>query len=309
MRAIAAFIMRGRWQAVLATAGLATASLLLMPLSWPLVYLSGGAVALVTLQQGPREGILNVLGATLLLAALGLVLTGQFLLGASFALTLWLPACLLAMVLGTGRSLSLALLADLGLGVLLVSGTWLVLADPAAWWLKYFTEVVMPALREAGMQLPAPAELEPALQASSRLMTGIMSASLVLGLAVSLLVARWWQSELTRPGAFGEEFRQLRLGSLAAGLAVLLVVAPSLVGGKAADLGANLLLVFMTLFLLQGLALAHAAVRQAAAGRGWLIGLYVILVFSLPWGMLVIAVLGWLDNWLNFRARLFRRPD
>jgi hypothetical protein len=309
MRAIAAFVMRGRWQAVLATAGLAVASLVLMPLSWPLGYLSGGAVGLVTLQQGPREGLLNVVGATLLIGGLGLVLNGQPMLGASFALTLWLPMWLLAGILALYRSLSLAMLANLALGMALILGAWLVLDDPAVWWQRHFSEVVIPALEQAGMKLPSETELQPALQATSRLMTGILSASLVLGLAISLLIARWWQAELGRPGAFGEEFRRLRLGSLTAGLAVLLVVGLSFIGGKAAALGANLLLVFMVIFMLQGLALAHAAVHQAGANKAWLIVLYVLLAFSLPWGMLVIAVLGWLDNWLNFRARLRRHRD
>jgi hypothetical protein len=230
-------------------------------------------------------------------------------LGASFALSLWLPVWLLAGVLALYRALSLAMLVNLALGIALILGAWLVLDDPAAWWLQHFTDVVIPALEQAGMKLPPETELQTALQATSRLMTGVLSASLVLGLAISLMIARWWQSELARPGAFGEEFRRLRLGSLTAGLAMLLVVGLSLAGGKAADLGANLTLVFMVVFMLQGLALAHAAIHQAGANKAWLIGLYVLLAFSLPWGMLVIAVLGWLDNWLNFRARLRRRKD
>ncbi|HID49861.1 MAG TPA: signal recognition particle-docking protein FtsY [Chromatiales bacterium] len=77
MRLIAAFIMRGRWQAILATAGLAILALLLMPLSWPLTYLSSGAVGLVTLVQGPREGLLNAGGATALLAVLVVGVNGS----------------------------------------------------------------------------------------------------------------------------------------------------------------------------------------------------------------------------------------
>ncbi len=42
MQAIAAYIMRGRFQAMLMTAGLGLLSVLLMPLSWPLSYLSAG---------------------------------------------------------------------------------------------------------------------------------------------------------------------------------------------------------------------------------------------------------------------------
>jgi hypothetical protein len=54
MKALAAYMMRGRLQAMMAAAGLAVVSLLMMPLSWPVSLLSGAAVALAVLVQGPK---------------------------------------------------------------------------------------------------------------------------------------------------------------------------------------------------------------------------------------------------------------
>jgi hypothetical protein len=66
---------------------------------------------------------------------------------------------------------------------------------------------------------------------------------------------------------------------------------------------ANLLLVAVVLFMFQGLALGHAAVKQLGINQAWLLMMYVVMVFTIPYGLLLAAVLGVLDNWFDFRAR------
>lgn len=314
MRGLAAFVMRGRVQAITATAALGLLSLavlptlLLTPLSWPLSFLSAATVALVVLAQGLREGLLNAAGATLLVALAGALLMGGPEIGLGLALTLWLPAWLLAAVLRQTRSLAMALLTAGALGCGAVLVIYAVLGDPAAWWIKYFDEALLPVLREQGGVDAAELEqLQVMLHQAARFVTGMTGAGLALAMGVSLLIARWWQAVLYRPGAFGEEFRALRLGLIAAlvplALAAAVLVSDGLVHAALVDL----LTVLLVLFMFQGLAVAHTAVARLGAGKGWLGAMYVLLglsLFGMTLGLMLVAAVGLVDNWLNLRARL-----
>jgi hypothetical protein len=300
MRAIAAFIMRGRLQAIIMAAGLGLLGGLFPP-GW---LLSGGVVGLVTLAQGPKEGMLNAFAATTLVVLLSGVLVMQPTLQAvGIFVLLWLPIVwLLALVLYQSRSLALTLLLNALLGGAIVLTAYVMLDDPAQWWYSQ-TEQLLPVMKQAGVEIPDEAAFDANMREASRVMTGTLAAFISLGLALSLLIARWWQSEVTRPGAFGEEYRNLRLGSIAAVVATLLVLPAWLTTGGFAEMTVNLLLVAVVLFMFQGLALGHAAVKQFGINQAWLFMLYVVMVFTIPYGLLLAAVLGVLDNWFDFRAR------
>jgi hypothetical protein len=301
MRAIAAFIMRGRLQAILVAAGLALLGGLFPP-GW---LLSGGVVGLVTLAQGPREGMLNAFAATSIVVLLSGVLALQPAMQAAgiFAL-LWLPIVwLLALVLYQSRSLALTLLITALLGGAIVVVVYVLFEAPAQWWYSHVIEQLLPMMKQAGMEIPDQAAFEADMRDASRIITGTLAAIISFGLAVSLLIARWWQSEVTRPGAFGDEYRNLRLGATAAVITALLVVPAWITNGGFAEMTSNLLIVALVLFMFQGLALGHAVVKQFGNNPAWLVVMYVVMVFSMPYGLLFVAVLGVLDNWVDFRAR------
>lgn len=303
MRGLASHILRGRVPAILVVAALAVLSLALPPLSWPLAWFSAGGVALVTLQQGAREGLLNVAGASALVALVGSPF-GLMNLALGLALTLWLPVWIAAAAFGASRSLALGLMVCSLLGMLAVTGFWLAVDDPVGWWQQYIREQLLPVLEQAGMLAELPADFEPQLLATARIMTGVLAASSVFGLSLGLLIGRWWQAVALRPGAFGEEFRRLRLGRSASLLMAVLILGALLLPGAAGTFLANLVPVLGLLFLFQGLALSHALLGRRPQDRGWLFGVYVVLVLFMPWSLLFLAGLGWLDNGLDFRARL-----
>jgi len=300
MRAIAAFIMRGRLQAIVMAAGLGLLGGLIPP-GW---LLSGGVVGLVTLVQGPKEGMLNAFAATTLIVLLsGILVMQPTMQAAGFFVLLWLPIVwVLALVLYQSRSLALTLLVTALLGGVIVLTAYGLLDDPAQWWYSQ-TEQLVPVMKQAGVEIPDEAAFDANMREASHIMTGTLAAFISLGLALSLLIARWWQSEVTRPGAFGEEYRNLRLGSTAAVVATLLVLSAWITSGGFAEMAANLLLVVLALFMFQGLALGHAAVKQFSDNQAWLLMMYVVMVFTIPYGLLLAAVLGVLDNWFDFRAR------
>jgi len=134
-------------------------------------------------------------------------------------------------------------------------------------------------------------------------MAGGVAATWFMGSVVSLLLARYWSSLIDRPGAFGEEFRQLRFGRwLLLLVPVLLVVGVLLTGGEPSLLG-QLYLVGMVVFLIQGISLAHGLVAEFGASPAWLVGLYVLLIFVAPQGATMVSFVGYIDGWLDFRAR------
>jgi hypothetical protein len=301
MRAIAAFIMRGRLQAIIVAAGMALLGGLFPP-GW---LLSGGVVGLVTLVQGPREGMLNAFAATSIVVLLsGLLALQPALQAAGIFVLLWLPIVwLLALVLYQSRSLALTLLITALLGGAIVMAVYVLVDAPAQWWYSQVIEQLLPMMEQAGMEIPDQAAFEADMRDASRIMTGTLAAIISFGLAVSLLIARWWQSEVTRPGAFGDEYRNLRLGATAAVITALLVVPAWITSGGFAEMTSNLLIVALVLFMFQGLALGHAVVKQFGNNPAWLVVMYVVIVFSMPYGLLFAAVLGVLDNWFDFRAR------
>ncbi|MGW8228704.1 MAG: DUF2232 domain-containing protein [Gammaproteobacteria bacterium] len=301
MRAIAAFIMRGRLQAIIVAAALGLLGGLFPP-GW---LVSGGVVGLVTLVQGPREGMLNAFATTAIVVLLsGALALHPAMQAVGIFVLLWLPIVwLLALVLYQSRSLALTLMITALLGGALVLVVYGLFEAPAQWWYSHVIEQLLPVMKQAGMEIPDQAAFEANMHEASHIMTGTLAAFISFGLAVSLLIARWWQSEITRPGAFGDEYRNLRLGATAAVIAALLVVPSWIASGGVAEMTSNLLIVAVVLFMFQGLALGHAAVKQFGNNQAWLVAMYVVMVFTMPYGLLFAAVLGVLDNWFDFRAR------
>lgn len=296
MRALASFIMQRRIQAVLVATGFAILGLLVPPAG----YLSGAAVALVTLRRGALEGLLVIGGATAGGAALALLLWGDGVPALAFVLGMWLPLWLLAMVWRSTVSLAQTLQAAAAIGVLFVVLMHLVLSDPTAWW-RDFLDVLRPAMEQAGM-FGSGEGVDRVLERVAQAMTGLMAAALVFSLMISLIIARWWQATLYNPGEFQPEFHALRLGRGAA-IALVIVLVLSLVDGIAA-LANDIAMVGVAMYLFQGLALVHRMVAAFHAHTLWLVGMYVVIALVAPQMVMLLSAMGFADTWLDFRARL-----
>ncbi|VAX09995.1 hypothetical protein MNBD_GAMMA25-206 [hydrothermal vent metagenome] len=309
MKALTAYVMRGRLQAMLAASALILLALILMPLSWPLSFFSAAIIALVTLVQGSREGILTLLGASLLVTLLGFLVPGNLYAIVVFALLVWLPVWLLAAILRQTVSLNLAMLGGGLLAILTISGFFLLSGDPGNWWFQHFVNDVLPVLEKAGMVFEDRARLEMDLQLASRIMTGSLAAFMLLGAVAGLFIARRWQAGLFNPGGFQTEFYQLRFGVTAALLALALLAANLLSTtflGKGiwSDWLVNLTQPVVVIFLFQGLAIGHVLVKVRKLNSAWLVGLYLLLLSGLPYSLVLLALLGIADNWLDLRAKL-----
>lgn len=299
MQALARFIMHGRVQAIGSVVSLAILSLLVSPLA---IFTTAG-VALVTLVHGYREGLVNLVVATVILTVFTGVALSQAAIGLELALKFWLPAWFLASIVLTRQSMSLALVVAATLCCLLVLGFYFY-TDPAVYWYEVIDKQLLPMLKEAGMQIQEGPKSEKLWLFMSKIMTGSALALFLALQAISLLLARYWQALLYNPKGFGQEFRQLRFGKAAAGIILLVTVFAFTTTN---ELALNLFFIVIVLMMFQGLAVAHNLVAKCKLSSSLLIGMYVIMLFTLQHGalgLLFIALIGLLDNWLNLRFRL-----
>ena len=299
MKPLAAFIMRGAGHAALIV-GLAGLLSLMLPF---VGLLSSGALALVALRSGVRDGL-----RVMALAGLGCGLASLLWLGAArpvlvVALILWLPVWALAVLLRFSRSLALtaqvAALAGVG-GVLIAHALVPDLSD--AW--QGVLEPLQVALVRDGLLEQAAAEA--ALAGLAPWVTGAFAAALMLEVLLGLWLGRWWQALLYNPGGFGADFRAFRLHPVVGVAGLLLSGLAALAPGP--GLVVDLLLVLSPLWLLQGLAVTHDLLALRRAPRGWLVGLYVLLVLLMPQSLILMAGLGLVDALVDVRARVRKVP-
>ena len=294
MQVLAAFILQGRWQAVM---------LLALTALLPVLNLGGAAVlALVTLRKGSQQGFLTLLISTCLLLVLAMGLFDSTLPVITLVTTFWLPLWILAGILRYSISLAVTLQAALVLALLCVLGFTIIIGDVAGWGRQLLERLLDPLLQQ--MQLAD--EQRSAIEAIlAPLVLGLFVGNALLSTLLSLLLGRWWQSLLFHPGGFGAEFRTLRLGRWPAWLALGLFVGIWLWQWP---LLANLLPLLLILYVFQGVAVAHGVVNRTKLSQGWLVGLYVLLLL-LPQTLLLLGLLGVVDAWVDIRARIAARLE
>jgi hypothetical protein len=299
MKALANFILRGPSQAILVAVGAAVLAMMLPPLS----IVSGAVIALVTLRSGPRPGALAMLGSTAFVALLAYISLGNMLPGLVFLALLWLPLWILGWVLRETRSLALATVTAGMLGIIGVVVVYAIVGDVSSWWQQVLMTLFEPAI-EAGSALADRAAVEAVVTDLSRIMTGIAAAGMSLNALMCLYLARAWQAQLFNPGGFREEFHALRLGQGLAMLSLVFIALSLLPLGVVSHMAGEIVIVILSLYVLQGLALLHAIVAQRKLHIAWLVVLYLVMLFVLPQLMVLVAMMGLVDTWADFRRRL-----
>ena len=303
MKALAAYIVSGRWQAILVVVISGVLTILVPPFGGVLNYLAAAVVALVTLHVGVLAG-LQIMAIAAAITLLFYQLLGvQAVVALVLVLMLWLPCWMTAAVLQQTNSLAQAMRTATLFGVCLLLLVFGLYGNPAAWWMEQLQQVEA-TLTEAGISFPALADVQ-LLQEVSGLMTGVVFASLVIGVIASLLLARWWQSVLVHPGAFRDEFYALRLGNMNGLVTLGIMLIARFTDGTVSEFGAQLAMIMLVPYLLVGLAVIHSLLKRKGRGGGWLVAVYVLLAI-VPQATLLLAAGGLLDTWIDFRRRLTR---
>jgi len=283
MRSIAEFAMRGRAAALL-VAALGTGTSLFF-------WVGAAVVALVTLRKGLSEGAIILLWSLLPAAAV------LYLLAEVLPLTTLIGAFVLAAVLRSTVSLTMALLIAPITG-LVVGG---VLVTAASGYLDFLVQVMEQLVSQFKAGLPADAPEVVILSPGRELISGGLVLMHTLCVSVSLVLARWWQATLYNPGGFAKEFRSLRFDSrVAAGL--------MLCSGYLMTLGNEYTLWAMAIvmpLLMSGLGLLHFLFNKSHNARRWVWLLYFSLVLVDP-VKFVICLLAVIDSFIDVRRRVNR---
>ncbi len=299
MKALAEFVMRGPVNA----GAVAAATLLLGLVVAPFAWLSAAVIALVALRLGGFATLRVAVPALLGVALAGALVTGQGVAIGVSGLIAWLPAAILALVLRQRVRLDDTLLVACAIGWVLVLGTYLFVEDPTGLWRDLLHRMMPPETMAARFELSAEA-VRQMIDTMAPLMTGLVAMSAVFSAITSLLLARWWQSLLYNPGGFGSEFRALRLGRTAAAIvlavsALALFTTPGWID--------SLALVVASVYVFQGLAVAHGVVKGLELGPGWLAALYIAMVALMPYVVVGLMIVGAADAWADYRRRV--QPD
>lgn len=286
MKALADFVMRGRFQALLVTVAGAG--------SLMLCWVSAAVVALVTLRRGAGQGGWLLLWALLPAGVLAVVF------GDSGPAALLVSTTLLALVLRTTVNLPLAVLAAVPVGALAGLALLLFGQEPLQQMVAFFDQF----LGELEKQLASGGNPVELLRPTALQIAGMMGAANSVIAVACLLLGRWWQALLYNPGGFAAEFRALYLPpAVAAGLALGALALASL--GVEYRTWALICLVPLNF---AGLALVHARAAWRGRGTGWLTVFYLLWLLLDPVKLLVVGF-AIADSWFRFRDRWRRGSD
>ena len=297
MQFLAAYIMRGRIQAMTVASTLALLSLLFPPVS----IVSSATVALVTLRLGGKEGLYVLLCSCLAAAILSTMVLGGYQFALMYGAVLWLPVWLISIILREGRQLAVAVEMAVALGLVAILVFYGFQADPLLFWRSLLAVMMQPML-EAQPDV-SPEMVQHSIEMFAHFMTGVVAAGSVFGLLFGLFLARWWQASLYNPGGFRSEYLALRVHPAVAAVTLLIIAVASFASGGLADVCWNLLVVLVVLYTFTGTAVLHSMFAASRNSRLWLTVFYVTL-FAIPHVMLLVAVLGLSDTWLNLRNKL-----
>jgi hypothetical protein len=298
VRFLAAYIMKGRVQAMMVASTLAVLSLLFLPIS----IVSSATVALVTLRLGAKEGLYVMLSACAAATLLSLLLfaDNQFAL-MRLVLWFWIPVWLMATILREGRQLSVALEIAVLLGIVGVLGFYGYQASPVAFWREVLS-VVVPMMLQAQPDA-AVDNLKAFIEIIANYMTGGFAAASVYMLLFGLFLGRSWQAGLYNPGGFRTEFLGLKGGKYLSLAALVVIITSLLPLGKLAELSANILIVLFVLYTVIGTAVLHYTFANRKGSQFMVPFLYLSLL-AVPHVMVLVAIFGLGDTWLDLRNKL-----
>lgn len=262
----------------------------------PFGFLASIIVGFVTLCRGPRTGLFVLVWVALpALALLYLHRFGRLDTLALDSALIWFLAYVLRR-LGSWRWVF-----EIGafIGVLLIVGLHIAFPDIQSWWLKHLTKYLQEVHSVTSWHLTA-------TQTSALIKEFVPIASgamVLLGLFwtwLMLMMARWWQTAIFYPGRLREEFISIR-NRYAMGVVVVLGLIGYLLKQPIAM---DIFPVLLFPMMMGGLSFLHY-ITVIKKGFVILIVLMYLGLLFLPLVVVVLlALVGFFDTWINFRKFL-----
>lgn len=296
MLALARYALKSPFHAATVVGLLGLLSLIIPPVS----ILSGAVVGLIILTQGLYAGARSIVLAIAGISIISFLVMNSAILGVSIGLVQWLPVIVLAELLRRSRSLSLTLAIGMIVGYVAVALQFLIWPESESVMIQMLGEMLPNANLDAEQRV----EMQNFTSAVVHWMVLSLVAAMYAVFVATLMLARWLQAKIADSAGFRDEFHVLKLGKLFAVLGLVIVVTAVL---TQIDWIMAMMIVTLGAFLYQGLAIAHRA--SASVGhKAWLVGLY-ILMFLFPHVVVLTAVVGLVDNWVDLRAKLKSIPE
>jgi len=273
---------------------------LAVTLSLPVLHVfSGIFMVLLVIRQGPRLAVVEGAIAGALLALVYLLSGMAVMEPVVAALTTWLPAIALAMVMQSTRSLALTLQVSALVAAFAVLGFHIAVDDLTAFW-----QPIMDIMLEWA-QANALNEQVQMMQANPAIVAHMLTIVLVISswtmYAVYLLFG--YRYALAAPGETGPygRFCDLNFGRVVA--LIIAVVAP-LAFFTGMPWLQSLAIVLFAVFWLQGLAVVHWMFVDGELPLFVVIMVYVLLPFLHVFLIMALAVVGYTDAWFTYRRRV-----
>lgn len=266
--------------------------------------LTGAVMTMLVLAKGAVQGALAAS------AAAGFVAVVSLLTGAGVAAVLvsaavyWVPAALVAGLLGYTRSLTLTVQVTAIVALVAAALVYAATGDPVVFWSERI-EGIAAGFREMG--LTEQADIMVAQKALLAPQMTVLMIATAWSMAVLVLVFGYWCYRLlpeTGP-RFGR-FCDLDLGRIVA-LSVAVLAVLALV--TRSDWLAGIAILGVVLFWVQGLALLHWLRVEGSLPVGVLVVAYGLLPILNVLLVMALAALGLSDAWFNYRARSKQRPE
>jgi len=267
--------------------------LAILSLFVPLVsILSGAIVGLIILTQGLFSGTRALLISIVGITVVSYLVTQSPLLGITIGLVQWVPMVILAEVLRRSRSLSLTIVTGMWVSLFLVVVQYQFWPDIDQLWTEYL-QLLFKDFEQPGMDMN---QVDSAMQELVHWMVMLLVAVMFSTFVATLMASRWFQARIAGSEGFRAEFYAIKLGKSAAIIAIFFALLGLVLKQ---DMIVAMLMVVLATFLYQGLAVVHSWSRHAGK-KAWLVLLYVMMIIF-PQVLGLIALLGVVDNWMDFR--------
>jgi hypothetical protein len=287
MKFLGQYLLAEKYKSMAMLSLLTVMSLLVPPLTY---IISAIPFSLITLRKGGKYSMQVMVSTLVIISIFGYFSRIGFGLGVTLTTSIWFPVWITSMALRISESQALSVMVAGGIGVFFILILAPFNAELSEWWQSSINSFLDKSFTSTELT-----QIQPALDATLPLISGIVAAGIVISLVTSVLLARAWQSLLFNPGGFWQEFFRLSLPRWLTYLSLTLIVISFSGLGGISWLVQNILTVLIILYVVQGISTMHRTVQNRDLSRTWLIVMYSFLIF-MPQMVLFIAFIGIADS-------------
>ncbi len=254
---------------------------------------SGVIMVLLVLAQGVRQAVIEALVAGAALLTVSLIFGVSIASLVTLMAGTWVPVLLLALLLINSRSLTLTMQVSVIVAVVAMTGFYVVVTDPVAFWEPYLATMAE-ITRQSGLEINQ--EL-----LNAEVMTVSSTLAFWMLYVIGLLFGYGLYKKLpVETGDYGR-FRELNFGRV---IAFTMALASLLAFVVDVSWLQNFAFVVFAMFWLQGLAIVHWLHAEQILPLGAVVAVYVLLPLLQVLVFTALAIIGYMDAWFGFRRRM-----